>query len=41
MFDGLVETGAEDFERRQFGEIFAHPNGFGIELEKFHLLGIG
>jgi hypothetical protein len=41
MLDGLVEAGAEDFEGRKFGEIFAHPNGFGIELEKLHLLDIG
>jgi hypothetical protein len=39
--DGLMQAGLEELDRREFGEVFADADGFGIELEQLHLLGIG
>jgi len=36
-----VQTALEQLHRGKFGEVFADTDGSGIELEKFHLLGIG
>ena len=41
MLDGLVQAAFEQLHGGEFGEVFAHADGSGIELEKFHLLGIG
>ena len=41
VLERLVEAGLEQFHGRQFGEIFADADGFGIEFEEFHLLGVG
>jgi len=41
MLDGLVEAGLEERQRWQFSEVFTDADGFGIQLEEFHLFGIG
>ena len=40
VFECLMETRLEHFQRRQFGEIFADTDGFSVELKKFNLFSI-
>ena len=41
MLDSLMQAGAQEMHRRQFGEVFADADGFGIELQEFHLFDVG
>jgi hypothetical protein len=41
VLDGLVEASLEERQGWQFSEVFTDADGFGIQLEEFHLFGIG
>ena len=41
VLNGLMQTRLQQFERRQFGEVFTDADRFGIEFEQLHLPGVG
>jgi hypothetical protein len=41
VFDRLVQPPAQQRQRRQGGQVFADADRLGVQLQQFHLLGIG